>query len=227
MYKLIYTALIIVLISSYCFSQEVLLNENNIEKLNKKEKREMITNDLIILNGAALENYLNFLELNKLKLNQFDSILIKKTESTNYPYDLFILSNKLLSLNGRKHKPFIEKVLLEKKSVWDVNNWSIKFWNLIKTNSFKIYPDSSHIINSTGNKSYNIESYLQNKIELNELGQNPLLFIDYELVEYDSGKLIEVLKNIEIINIEFVDKQSTVKLFGKRGIDGQLKIFTK
>ncbi|SMC65719.1 hypothetical protein [Moheibacter sediminis] len=218
--------LVFIFFPFYCFSQDALLFEENIEKLNSKEKFEIIKIDLNNLGGADLGNYINYLRENKIRFNKYNSVFIKKAKSTKYPFDLYLLINELLKNKKRKNKITIQHLLVDKQKIWDVNNWSEQFWILIKENNFEIGNSSHYTWDSEGKKQYDIKSYLRSKTELNQLGNNPLLLINHKIVEYEPGKLLELLKNIEINNIEILDKSSSIKLFGKRGIDGQLKIFT-
>ena len=67
---------------------------------------------------------------------------------------------------------------------------------------------------------------MKSKISNEELGENPMLMINWSLVNYEEGKLLETLEKIDIKQIDYTPKSQTVKLYGKRGVDGALNILT-
>lgn len=75
-------------------------------------------------------------------------------------------------------------------------------------------------------KKYNISEFLKAKLANNELGKNPILMIDWNIISYEDGKLVEELNKLNIKQIDITSKNESVNLYGKRGIDGLIKVTT-
>src|SRR5690606_21354427 len=113
-----------------------------------------------------------------------------------------------------------------KIKIWDTGNWSEKMWNLIKNNNLNVEKPNYYTFENNSSKKYNIPEFVTSKIENEQLGKNPLLMVDWQIVSYEEGKLIETLEKLDIKKIDYTSKNQAVSLYGKRGIDGLLKITT-
>ncbi|WP_146221556.1 hypothetical protein [Winogradskyella epiphytica] len=187
-------------------------------------KPEIIINDINSFGGSDLANYLGYLEDNNINISDYNETLKSKLQKTEFPYDIYILSEILL--DKKKNKSFIESELNSKILKWDTGNWGNKFWNLIKTEKLNVEQPIFFEFKN-GIKKYNFEQFLKTKIQNNELGQNPLLFLNDKLTNYEDGNLNSILKEYEIIQIDFIPKKESVRLFGKRGIDGKISVITQ
>jgi hypothetical protein len=190
-------------------------NENN------QLKPEFIISQIDSLAGSELGNYLGYLEDNKIKLSDYNETLKIKLQESEFPYDIYILSK--IILDKKKNKSFIETELNSKILKWDIGNWGNKFWNLIKTEKLNIEQPNFYEFEN-GIKKYNFEKFLNTKIQNEELGLNPLLFLNGKLTSYEEGNLNSKLKEYEIIQIDYIPKKESVGLFGKRGIDGHISV---
>lgn len=191
---------------------------------NDELKPEIIINDINSFGGSDLANYLGYLEDNNINISDYNETLKSKLQKTEFPYDIYILSEILL--DKKKNKSFIESELNSKILKWDTGNWGNKFWNLIKTEKLNVEQPIFFEFKD-GIKKYNFEQFLKTKIQNNELGQNPLLFLNDKLTNYEDGNLNSILKEYEIIQIDFIPKKESVRLFGKRGIDGKILVITQ
>lgn len=84
-----------------------------------------------------------------------------------------------------------------------------------------------YTINEKGEKKYNLKLFIEEKIKQNEIGENPLLEVDYQITNYSENTLLETLEKLNIKDIQIIPKQKSVSLFGKRGVDGMVKVLTK
>jgi hypothetical protein len=107
----------------------------------------------------------------------------------------------------------------------------INLFSLFSCNSFqkKIEIDSlnHYTINKKGEKKYNVKLFIEEKIKQNEMGENPLLEVDYVITNYSENTLLETLEKLTIKDIQIIPKQKSIGLFGKRGVDGMIKVLTR
>lgn len=196
-------------------------------KSNIVDKKYVKTNNDIInkintLKGKDLGDFIYELEHRNIDLSIYNSYLIKKLEQSTYPYDLFTLSQKLVDENKR----IVEQIINEKIELWDKAKWGNKFWTFIENNNLKVAkPSYYEFIN--GSKQYKVDEFLKIKRLRNDIGLNPLIFINYKLLDYESGSLESILSEYNIYQIDTTNKIEAVKLFGKSGIDGKLNILAK
>lgn len=191
---------------------------------NTELKSELIISKINSLAGYDLGTYLEYLKRNEIKLSDYNETLKTKLQKSEFPYDIYVLSEIIVS--KKENKSFIEKELNSKILKWDTGNWGNKFWNLIEKEKLNIKEPSFYEFEN-GIKKYSFEKFLNVKIRNNELGQNPLLFLNDELTSYEDGNLSSILKEYEIIQIDYISKKKSVGLFGKRGIDGKISVITK
>ncbi len=197
-----------------------------------KEKSSIDYNEVVKNNIAHLDghNLLNFIYVIKdnFDLTLFNSDLIQKSENVKYPFDLDFLIKELITDEIYHSK--IQEILNEKKDIWDRGNWSLKFWNFIKLYNFHIKSEPFYYIDERGEKKYNVEKFVSHHTKNGNIGEFPLIHVNYEMKfnyskEYTS--LIEYLKTLNLQAIEVTSSIDAVKLYGKRGEDGFLKIITK
>lgn len=202
-----------------------LLNcKNDKKNENNQLKSEFIISQIDSLGGSELGNYLRYLEDNKINLSDYNKTLKTKLQESEFPYDIYILSKILL--DKKQNKRLIETELNSKILKWDTGNWGNKFWNLIKTEKLNIEQPNFYEFEN-GIKKYDFEKFLNAKIQNEELGLNPLLFLNDRLTGYEEGNLNLKLKEYEIIQIDYIPKKESVGLFGKRGVDGHISVTTK
>lgn len=98
-----------------------------------------------------------------------------------------------------------------------------------KTSQKQIEVDAlnHYTINEKGEKIYNLKLFIEEKIKQNEMGENPLLEVDYVITNYSENTLLETLEKLTIKDIQIIPKQKSVGLFGKRGVDGMIKVLTR
>ncbi|MGX9987479.1 hypothetical protein [Soonwooa purpurea] len=192
--------------------------------MNKKERNNFISSNLESKNGADLGNFIYHLKQSKIDLNKFEKLLLEKLKSTKFPYDINILTETLIE--NPKNKSEIESVLNSKIKIWDTGNWSEKMWNFIKSNNLNVEKPNHYTLENNSSKKYNIRQFVNSKIENEEIGKNPLLMVDWQIVSYEEGKLIETLEKLDIKQIDYTSKNQSVSLYGKRGMDGLLQVTT-
>ena len=194
------------------------INDNN------KLKPEHIISQINTFTGSDLGIYLEYLKNNGVKFSDYNETLKTKLKKSKFPYDIYVLSKVIVE--KRKNKNFIETELNSKILNWDTGNWGNKFWNLIKTEKLNVEQPNFYEFEN-GIKKYDFEKFLKVKIKDNELGLNPLLFLNDKLKNYENGNLNSILKEYEIIQIDYITKKESVGLFGKRGIDGKISVLTE
>ena len=199
-----------------CKSNKV--NNNNVLK------SESVISKINSLAGYDLRTYLEYLKRNEIKLSDYNETLKTKLQKSEFPYDIYVLTEIIVS--KKENKSFIETELNYKILKWDTGNWGNKFWNLIEKEKLNIKQPNFYEFEN-GIKRYNFEKFLNAKMRDNELGPNPLLFLNDKLTSYEDGNLNSILKEYEIIQIDYIPKKESVGLFGKRGIDRKISVITK
>ncbi|WP_276979876.1 hypothetical protein [Flavobacterium filum] len=98
-----------------------------------------------------------------------------------------------------------------------------------KTSQKQIEVDTfnHYTINEKGEKKYNVKLFIEEKVKQNEIGENPLLEVDYQITNYSENTLLNTLEKLNIKDIQIIPKQKSVQLFGKRGVDGMVKVLTR
>lgn len=215
--------LFFLIIPILCFSQE-----DGYRKLNEfpnSEFEKAVTDSIVKLQSGDLWNFLKVLKDDyKTDLNTFHSSFIKKIETTKWPMDMHFLLNFLIE--QKTDKVVIENILNKRKEIWNKGLWSEKFWKVIRENKLNVTEDLYYSVNQKGQKTYNTNLYIENKMKNNEIGLNPLLFLNNRLISYPENQLLQTLAKLNIKDIEIVSMEEGPKLYGKRGIDGMLKILT-
>lgn len=215
---------IFLLLPFFCFSQE-----DNYKKLNKlpiAEFEKSVSDSIVKLESGNLWNFLKVLKDEYQKdLQPYNNNFINKMEATKLPMDIYFLLSFLIE--QKTEKSIIENILNLKKAVWDNGQWSEKFWKIIKENKLNIKEDFNYSISDKGQKTFNIKSFLEEKIKNGEIGQNPLLYLDYKIANYESNQLFETLEKINIKDIQIITKEESIKLYGKRGEDGMIKVLRR
>ena len=216
--------LILIFITSFCYSQ----TEINYKKLKRKSNvrfEKTVTENILKLESSDLSYFISLIKKD-FDLKPFNKVFIEKAKIANYGFDISILINLLIEQNTEKR--ILEDILNSKKAVWDKGNWSQKIWKLILEQKLDIKTENEiYKINQFGEKEYDIANFLKQKIELNEIGLNPMLQIDNQIVSYENNELEKTLREIIISNIDVMTKDKSVNLFGKKGIDGVIQITTK
>lgn len=191
----------------------------------KNEQAKEVISQIISRESLELKNFFRNLEDNDFDLKPYNEILIEKAKAALWPLDLHMIIEILLKQETDKH--ILEQILNNKKSIWDKGQWSQEFWKLIKVNNLSIMHDQPYTVNEKGEKAYDLKLYIEQKIKNNELGSNPLLQIDYNITQYTSGGLLNILSELNIKDIQIIPKDQAISLFGQRGIDGMIKVLTR
>lgn len=196
----------------------------SLNKMSKSERNTFISSNLKTQKGANLGNFIFHLQESKVDLTYFNNLLIDKLKTSQYPYDINILTNLLV--DNKENKSEIEHILNSKIKIWDTGDWSEKFWTLIQKYNLNIEKPNHYSIGNDSSKKYDVSTFLKTKIETNELGKEPMLMINWNMTSYEEGKLIETLNKLDIKQIDYTSKNHAISLYGKSGIDGLLKITT-
>lgn len=195
-----------------------------LKKMSTNERNDYIASNIKARNGTDLGNFIYHIQESKIDLEPFHAPLTDKLLSSNYPYDIYILTNLLV--NNKEYQTEIEQALTSKIKIWDTGNWSEKFWSLIKEYHLNIERPGFSAMENNSLKKYNVEAFMKTKIENDELGKEPLLMVNWSIISYEEGTLIETLHKLNIKHIDYTPKSQSVSLYGKRGIDGVLNITT-
>ncbi|KMQ59483.1 hypothetical protein ACM46_20560 [Chryseobacterium angstadtii] len=193
-----------------------------LKKMNKNERNNFISSNLKTKTGVDLGNFIYQLQESKIRLKPFEPLLIEKLRGSEYVYDINILTNLLIE--DIENKPEIEQVLNSKIKIWDTRNWSGKFWSLIQEYHLNIEKPNYYTIEANSLKKYDVMEFMKTKIATSELGNDPLLMVNWEIINYEKGKLIETLNKLDITQIDYTPKSKSVSIYGKRGIDGILNV---
>ena len=216
--------LFFLLIPFFCFCQED--DYSKLNKLPKVEFEKSVADSIVKLESGDLWNFLKVLKDDyKKDLKPFNENFIKKMEATKWPMDMHFLLKFLIE--QKTDKVIIENILNSKKAVWDNGQWSGKFWKVIRENKLNVSEDSNYLINEKGEKSYDVKSFLEEKIKNGVIGPNPLLYLDYTLTDYETNQLFETLEKMNIKDIQIISKEEAPKMYGKRGADGMIKVLRK
>jgi len=216
--------LFFLLLPFFCFSQED--NYKKLNKLPKEEFEKSVEDSIVKLESGNLWNFLKVLKDDyKKDLKPFNENFIDKMEATKWPMDMHFLLSFLIE--QKTEKSILESILNSKKAVWDNGQWSEKFWKIIREHKLNIKEDSNYSINEKGQKTYNVKSFLEEKIKNGEIGPNPLLYLDYTIADYEPNQLFEALEKMNIKDIQIITKEEAPKIYGKRGADGMIKVLRK
>jgi hypothetical protein len=171
-----------------------------------------------------LWNFIKNAKESEIDLKDFNSTFLKRFETVESAIEMIFLLEILI--DQKTEKSIIENTLNNKKEIWDKGTWAEKFWKIIRENDFKIIESNHYTINKKGEKKYNVKLFIEEKIKQNEMGENPLLEVDYVITNYSENTLLETLEKLTIKDIQIIPKQKSVGLFGKRGVDGMIKVLT-
>ena len=196
----------------------------NFNKKSEKNQLKFIECNLNDLKGSDLGNFIYQLQQENVDFVKYNSLFKEKLKNSEFAYDLYILTDLLLQYP--KNKIYLESILNHKTSIWDSGNWGDKFWKIISDNNLKVTYPNYYSVNK-GIRNYDFTKFLSEKIANDELGTNPLLMINYDIVDYENEKLIETIDTLNIKQIDYLPKSKSVLLFGKRGKDGKIDILTK
>jgi hypothetical protein len=177
------------------------------------------------LESLELWNFIKNAKESEIDLKDFNSTFLKRFETVESAIEMIFLLEILI--DQKTEKSIIENTLNNKKEIWDKGPWAEKFWKIIRENDFKIIESNHYTINKKGEKKYNVKLFIEEKIMQNEMGENPLLEVDYVITNYSENTLLETLEKLTIKDIQIIPKQKSIGLFGKRGVDGMIKVLTR
>lgn len=126
----------------------------DLNKMGKSERNKFISSNLKTKSGVDLGNFIFHVQESKIDLKPFDQILIGKLETSPYPYDIYILTNLLV--DNKENKFEIEQILNSKIKIWDTENWSEKFWTLIKEQNLSVEKPDYYNIENNSSKKYDV-----------------------------------------------------------------------
>ena len=215
--------LFFILFPLFLFSQ----NENieKMKKLPKAEFEKAFNDSIVNLKSLDLWNFIKSSKESEIDLNNFNSTFISKLDNAEWPIEMHFLT--IMLIEQKTEKTIIENILNNKRNIWDKGEWSEKFWKLIRENNFVIKENLNYTVNEKGEKKYDLKLFIEEKIKNNEIGQNPILDLNYSITDYTENQLLETLEKLDIKDIQIIPKNKSVGLFGKRGIDGVIKVLTK
>jgi len=107
-----------------------------ISKYNKRSILEICNKNISNADFMELGSVLDLIKKNHIigtKLN-----LIKRLKSKNFPYDIFQISETLLSFKDSNTNKELVIILKEKRNDWDRGNWSEAFKELLGNNKLKL-----------------------------------------------------------------------------------------
>jgi hypothetical protein len=215
--------LFFILFPLFLFSQ----NENieKMKKLPKAEFEKAFNDSIVNLKSLDLWNFIKSSKESEIDLNNFNSTFISRLDNAEWPIEMHFLT--IMLIEQKTEKTIIENILNNKRNIWDKGEWSEKFWKLIRENNFVIKENLNYSVNEKGEKKYDLKLFIEEKIKNNEIGQNPILDLNYSITDYTENQLLETLEKLDIKDIQIIPKNKSVGLFGKRGIDGVIKVLTK
>ncbi|WP_396184255.1 hypothetical protein [Flavobacterium sp.] len=214
--------LFLLLIPLVAFSQNESIEK--MKKLPKAEFERAFNDSIQNLESLELWNFIKNAKESEIDLKDFNSTFLKRFETVESAIEMIFLLEILI--DQKTEKSIIENTLNNKKEIWDKGTWAEKFWKIIRENDFKIIESNHYTINKKGEKKYNVKLFIEEKIMQNEMGENPLLEVDYVITNYSENTLLETLEKLTIKDIQIIPKQKSVGLFGKRGVDGMIKVLT-
>ena len=195
------------------------------KKLPKAEFEKAFNDSIVNLKSLDLWNFIKSSKVSEIDLNNFNSTFISRLDNAEWPIEMHFLT--IMLIEQKTEKTIIENILNNKRNIWDKGEWSEKFWKLIRENNFVIKENLNYTVNEKGEKKYDLKLFIEEKIKNNEIGQNPILDLNYSITDYTENQLLETLENLDIKDIQIIPKNKSVGLFGKRGIDGVIKVLTK
>lgn len=212
----------IIFILLFCLSCKTTFENFNEES--DKKKLEFVRENVNKFGGSDLWNFIYQLKKDNIDLSIYNDLFKEKLEKVEFAYDFYALSN-LLSQDS-KNNAYLTKIINKKIELWDSGNWADEMWELIADKNFAISNPKYYSVEN-GGKTYRFAEYMIDKINTNKLGENPLLTIDFDVVFYDKGKLNQTVDTLRIKQIDYIPISESIKLYGKRGKDGMIKILTK
>jgi hypothetical protein len=215
--------LFLLLFPLVAFSQNESIDK--MKKLPKVEFEKAIDDSIQNLESLELWNFIKNAKESEIDLKDFNSTFLKRFETVESAIEMIFLLEILI--DQKTEKSIIENTLNNKKEIWDKGPWAEKFWKIIRENDFKIIESNHYTINKKGEKKYNVKLFIEEKIKQNEMGENPLLEVDYVITNYSENTLLETLEKLTIKDIQIIPKQKSIGLFGKRGVDGMIKVLTR
>ncbi|WP_333694509.1 hypothetical protein [Flavobacterium sp.] len=215
--------LFFLLIPLISFSQNESIEK--MKKLPKVEFEKTFNDSIKKLQSLELWNFIKNAKESNVDLNDFNSTFTKRFETAKWPIEMHFLLEILIE--QKTEQEIIEKTLNKKKEIWNNGEWAEKFWKIIRENQFTINESNHYTINEKGKKKYNLKLFIEEKIIQNEIGKNPLLQVNNSLTKYSENTLLETLEKLEIKDIQIIPKQKSVPLFGKKGADGVIQVFTR
>ena len=215
--------LFLLFIPFFAFSQNESIEK--MKTLPKVEFEKAFNDSIQKLESLELWNFIKNAKESNIDLNDFNSTFTKRFETAKWPIEMHFLLEILIE--QKTEKEIIEKTLNNKKEIWDKGKWAEKFRKIIRENDFKIIESNHYTINEKGEKKYNVKLFIEEKIIQNEIGENPLLQVNNSITKYSENTLLETLEKLEIKDIQIIPKQKSVPLFGKRGADGVIQVFTR
>ncbi|HNP32507.1 MAG TPA: hypothetical protein PKN96_04395 [Flavobacterium sp.] len=216
--------LFLLLIPVISFSQKG--SYAKLTKLPKSAFEKAVNDSIVNLEPTELTGFLKTLKNEyKTDLKPFSNNLNNRFENCKWPVEMNVLFNMLLDLKIETTR--IENSLNNKKDIWDKDEWGEKFWQIIRKNKLKIKEGPYYSVDENGQKKYNLRLLLEDKMSNEELGANPLLYLNNNLKDYEANRLYETLQELSIKDISIVPISDSVELYGDKGINGMIKVLTR
>lgn len=109
---------------------------DNIKTYQNNKLIEICKHNIKTAEFSILSQFLSFMKENKL--TETDNDILNRLNQKNQAYDIFHLTETILSFNIQENKEVLIKILKSKQTDWDWGNWSKSFRTLIKEYNINI-----------------------------------------------------------------------------------------
>jgi hypothetical protein len=105
----------------------------NVAYYQKAKILEICKNNIQVTSFMDLVAFLNFVKKNKI--TGTIETLLSRLKTKNYPFDIFEITETLLSFKNSDVNKELKTILTNNRNVWDSGNWSESFQTLLKENN--------------------------------------------------------------------------------------------
>jgi hypothetical protein len=219
--------ILLLFLSIPCFSQDSYAELVKFKRNAPAAYEAAVSDSIRKLTSSDLGNFLYHIQLaDSRALRAHNELLYEKLKHSNWPLDLYMITGILVDQYFDLNR--LSETLNQKKSIWDKGEWAARFWTLIREKDLGVAQDAGYSVDRIGNKLYDVAAFIELKIAIGEIGENPLLLLDGKPTAYEPGQLVAFLSKLDIkdINVPIV-KEKAPNLYGRRGIDGVIAVLTR
>lgn len=109
---------------------------DNIKTYNNNKLLDICKHNIKTAKFINLTKFLTFIKENKLTETNID--ILNRLNQKNQAYDIYYLTETILSFNIQENKEVLIKILKFKQTDWDWGNWSKSFRTLLKEYNINI-----------------------------------------------------------------------------------------